>query len=239
MEKALYPITYDHSMKISLAKGNHKLGKRIWNFNTLPGDEPLRNNTKGLLTNVRGTCGGCCEGCKGACYAIRDGKFHSNSCIPAWSKNTLIARHDPDKMFNQVATELNKHKAKVMRWHSSGEIINYDYLLHMVKLAVQMPMVQFYFYTKRFELIDRYLKEFKKFPKNLVANISVWHDNANGYNFGKCNQFIYDDGTDPEIAKMRHCPAVDKKGNSTGITCEECGWCFKGNFGRKTAVYDH
>jgi len=239
MECALYPMTYHREMTISLVNGNHKVGKGIWCFNLLPGDEPLRNSTKGLLTNINGTCTGCCTGCANACYAIRDAKFHNNSCIPAWSRNTLIMRNDIENMFEQLKKGLIKKKAKVLRWHSAGEIETYNYLLHMVKLAVEMPNVQFYCYTKRFDFITQYLKDFKKFPKNFVVNISVWHDNDKGYDFGKCNKFVYDDGTDPKVAKMRHCPAVDKNGNSTGITCAKCGWCFKGNYGRITAVYSH
>jgi hypothetical protein len=102
-----------------------------------------------------------------------------------------------------------------------------------------MPKVKFYCYTKRFDLVDKYLNEFKEFPENLVVNISVWHDNDKGYNFEGLNKFVYDDGTDPEVAKLRHCPAVDKNGHSTGIKCSQCGWCFKGNIGSVTAVYDH
>ena len=239
MENVLYPMSYHKGMEISLANGNNKVGKGVWCFNTLPGDKPLATSTKGQLTNIRGTCGGCCDGCERACYAVRDGRLHHNACIPAWGKNTLIARHDIDGMFAQLKNSLIKNKAKIMRWHSSGEIENYNYLLHMIKLAVELPNVQFYCYTKRFDLIDKYLNEFKKFPKNFVVNISVWHDNDKGYDFGKCNKFVYDDGTDPKIAKMRHCPAVDKNGHSTGVKCSQCGWCFKGNYGRVTAVYEH
>lgn len=239
MENVLYPMTYHKDMTISLVNGNNKVGKGIWCFNTLPGDEPLSNSTKGKLTNIRGTCSGCCDGCANKCYAIRDGKLHHNSCIPAWSKNTLLARYNIDGMFAQLKSSLMKKKAAVLRWHSAGEIESYNYLLHMVKLAVDMPQTQFYCYTKRFDYITQYLNEFKKFPKNLVVNISVWHGNDAGYNFGNLNKFVYDDGTDTKVKKMRHCPAVDKNGNSTGFTCAQCGWCFKGNYGRVTAVYSH
>ena len=239
MENVLYPMTYHEEMKISLVNGNNKVGKGVWCFNTLPGDKPLATSTKGQLTNIKGTCSGCCDGCEGACYAVRDGKLHHNACIPAWGKNTLIARHNIEDMFEQLKNGLIKNKAKVLRWHSAGEIENYTYLLHMVKLAVDMPQTQFYCYTKRFDLITQYLNEFKKLPKNLVVNISVWHDNDKGYDFGNLNKFVYDDGTDPKVKKMRHCPAVDKNGHSTGIKCSQCGWCFKGNYGRITAVYSH
>lgn len=239
MENVLYPMSYHKGMKISFVNGNNKVGKGVWCFNTLPGDKPLAVSTKGQLTNIHGTCNGCCSGCINDCYAIRDAKRHHNSVIPALGKNTLLIRHDMENAFGQIKESIIKNKTKVLRWHSSGEIENYNYLLHMVKLAVELPNVQFYCYTKRFDLIDRYLKEFKKFPKNFVVNISVWHDNDKGYDFGKCNKFVYDDHTDPKVMKMRHCPAVDKNGKSTGITCSECGWCFRGNYGRITAVYQH
>lgn len=239
MENVAYPMTYHNGMEISLVNGNNKVGKGVWCFNLLPGDKPLITSTKGVLTDINGTCGGCCTGCEGDCYAVRDGKLHHNACIPAWGKNTLIMRNDIEGMFTQLKRALIKKKAKVLRWHSAGEIESFDYLLHMVKLAVELPQVQFYCYTKRFDFVTEYLNDYKKFPQNLVVNISVWHDNDKGYDFGKCNKFVYDDGTDPKIAKMRHCPAVDKNGHSTGVKCSQCGWCFKGNYGRITAVYAH
>lgn len=239
MKKVLYPMEYRKGMKISLANGNNKVGKGVWCFNLLPGDKPLTTTTRGQLTNIHGTCGGCCEGCEGECYAVRDGKLHHNACIPAWGKNTLLVRNEMEATFGQIKEALIKKKAKVLRFHSSGEIESYDYLLHMVKLAVEMPKVQFYCYTKRFDFVSKYLKDFKKLPDNFVVNISVWNGNDKGYNFDNLNKFVYDDGNNPEIQKMRHCPAVDKNGNSTGVTCAQCGWCFKGNDGRITAVYAH
>ena len=239
MSSVAYPMTYHESMEISLVNGNRKVGKGIWCFNTLPGDKPLCNSTRGQLTEINGTCGGCCTGCANDCYAIRDAKYHHNSVIPALSKNTLIMRNDIDGLFVQIKEGLIKKKAKVLRWHSAGEIESFNYLLHMVKLAVELPNVQFYCYTKRFDYITQYLQEYKKFPKNFVVNISVWKGNDEGYDFGKLNKFVYDDGTDPKVSKMVHCPAVDKKGHSTGVKCADCGWCFKGNLRRRTAVYAH
>lgn len=235
----LYYMEYNKEMQISLANGNTKLGKGIYTYNLLPGDKPISSKTRGQLTNVPGTCAGCCDGCIGACYAMRDCRFHFNSVIPALAKNTLIMRHDIDGMFGQLKGRLVKHKAKVCRFHSAGELPHYNYLLHMVKLAVEMPDVQFYCYTKRFNLIQKYIEEYKVFPKNLVINISVWKGNDKGYDFGHLNKFVYDDHSDPEVMKLPHCPAVNAKGRSTGIKCVDCGLCFKENCGRIIAVHAH
>lgn len=239
MEKVLYNINYDESMVVSLVKGNSKLGKKVFAFNLMPGDKPISTKDKGQLTNVWGTCSGCCDGCQNYCYAVRDTRQHHNSVIPSVGKNTVIMRHDMDKGFKQIKEALIKNKAKVLRLHSSGEIMNYDYLLHMVKLAVEMPDVLFYFYTKRFSFMEQYLKECGALPENLVCNISEWKGNTEGYQLDGLNKFVYDDGTDPTLEKLVHCPAVDKNGKKTGVTCSQCQRCFSGNKGIVTAVYDH
>lgn len=239
MAKVLYNINYDESMVVSLVKGNSKLGKKVFAFNLMPGNRPISTKDKGELTNVWGTCGGVCNGCEGFCYAVRDTRQHHNSVIPSVGKNTVIMRHDMDKGFKQIKEALIKNKAKVLRLHSSGEIMNYDYLLHMVKLAVEMPDVLFYFYTKRFSFMEQYIKECGALPENLVCNISEWKGNTEGYQLDGLNKFVYDDGTDPTLEKLVHCPAVDKNGKKTGVTCSQCQRCFSGNKGIVTAVYDH
>ena len=235
----LYEMNYNSAMKISLVKGNSKLGKGVYAFNLLPGDEPLSTKDKGQLTNVSGTCHGCCDTCKNFCYAISDARRYHNTCIPSLAKNTLMVRNNVHGVFEQLREELIKKKAKVLRYHSSGEIVSYDYLLRMVKLARELPDVKFYFYTKRFGFVDKYLKRFGKFPNNLVCNISEWKGNTDGYNLDGLNRFVYDDGSDPALKYVVHCPAVDKYGHKTGITCDTCGRCFRGNDGHITAVYDH
>lgn len=235
----LYQMDYSPEMVISVSKGNSKLGKGVMIFNLLPGDEPISTKDKGQLTNVRGTCAGCCDGCLDKCYAMRDARLHHNSVIPAIAKNTLIMRHNMEDTFKQLRENLVKNKAKVLRYHSSGEIESYEYLLHMVKLAIEMPEVRFYFYTKRFDLMDKYLKECGELPENLVCNISEWKGNTKGYALEGLNTFIYDDGTDESLKNVPHCPAVDKKGRKTGVTCENCGLCYRGNDGHVVAVYSH
>lgn len=239
MAEILYNISYEEGMRISLIKGNSKLGKGVYTFNTLPGDKPLSTKDRGQLTNVCGTCGGCCDGCEKFCYAVRDAKLHHNAVIPSAGKNTVIMQHDLDMMFDQLKEELINKKAQVLRYHSSGEIPSYNYLLHMVKLAVEMPDVLFYFYTKRFAWIEQYIKEYGKFPDNLICNISEWNGNTVGYRLDGLNKFVYDDGTDPALEKFVHCPAVNKKGKKTGVTCSQCKRCFSGNKGIVTAVYEH
>lgn len=199
----LYEINYDPTMKISLIKGNSKLGQGMYTFNTLPGDKPLSTKDKGQLTNVRGTCGGCCEECEKFCYAIRDARRFHNTCIPSIGKNTVIMRNNIDDGFKQLSQEIIAKKVKVLRWHSSGEILSYDYLLKMVELAREFPDVKCYVYTKRFAWVEQYLKEYGMFPDNFICNISEWKNNTKGYNLAGLNKFVYDDGTDESMKQLQ------------------------------------
>lgn len=235
----LYQINYEPNMKISLVKGNSKLGKGVYVFNLLPGSAPISTKEKGQLTNVHGTCEGCCSDCEDACYAIKDTRRYHNTCIPSLAKNTLIMRNDIDGGFAQLKAKLIKSKASVLRWHSSGEIESYDYLVHMVRLAEELPSVQFYFYTKRFGFVERYIREHGNFPSNLICNISEWNGNTRDFNLAGLNVFTYDDGTDENLKNVIHCPAVDRNGHKTGINCDQCRRCFSRNDGRITAVYAH
>lgn len=239
---AVYTLEYSKDMKVSLSNGNNKIGKGVWSFSTLPGSECLSITTKGKLTDIKGTCTGVCEECEnGSCYAIKSARLHHNACIPAWGKNTLMIRNDIDGLFSQIKTHCIKKKVKYLRYNVAGEIENKNQLLYLVELAKECPDTIIYFYTKRFNLIDEYYnKDGKKFPDNLICNISRWHSNTKDYNFDELglNVFAYDDGTDEELKDWVHCPAVSSKGHSTGIKCSQCQRCMKGN-GTKTAVYAH
>ena len=129
-----------------------------------------------------------------------------------------------------------------IRFHSSGEIPNYNYLERLIKFAAGHPAIRIYTYTKRYSFLEKYVASHgdsieKAIPGNLVINVSIWHNNYNNpYNFPT---FEYDDGSDPELASVAHCPAVDKDGNKTGITCANCKHCIYAMPGQRKAVYAH
>ena len=239
-----YDIQITEETQPSISKGNHKIGKDIYSFSLLPGDEPLSINDGELLTNVSGTCTGICGDCKKYCYAVRDAKLHHNATIPAWTKNTLLMRWNLSKLMDKIDNFIKTHSVGTWRWQVAGEIESYEYLEAMNDIAKKNPTVKFGVYTKRFDFVERFLAENKKFAKNLCVNISEWNHNTDGYNLDGLNRFVWDDGNDPEIAKLPHCPAVSKpkpghsKGERTSVTCDHCGRCYN-TTGRKTAVYNH
>lgn len=231
-----YECYLTNETHVNIQNGNLKLGKGIYSINLLAGDEPLTKKDGTQLTNVSGTCGGCCTNCKSDCYAIKT-QVYRNRNIPSWANNTLLAKYDMDRFFNEIQSFIDNNMVSAIRYHSFGEIPSYEYLLKMVELATNNADVKFYTYTKRYEWLERYVREHYLLPSNLVINVSIWHNNYNNpYGFA---EFIYDDGTDEEIAKLPHCPAVDKNGNETGFTCAKCKRCLRAKNGDRIAVYSH
>lgn len=152
IENVKYPIYDNGQLHISISQKNGKLGN-IPQFNTLPGDEPLSLSNGKVLTSIKGTCGGHCEGCKSACYAIRSAIYHHNSVVPAWGRNTVILRNEPEKVKREIKEFCNKNIVKYFRFHTAGELESIDQLKLYCEICNENNDVIFYIYTKRFDLI--------------------------------------------------------------------------------------
>ncbi len=242
---------YDNGeLHVCISSKNIKLGN-IPQFNTLPGDEPLTFANGQQIVNIKGTCGSCCKDCKSACYAIRSTVYHNNSVVPAWGRNTVILRNDPQKVRTEIKEFCTKNIVKYFRFHTSGELENEEQLKLYCDICKDNPDVVFYIYTKRFDLIANYFID-SSVPENFVINLSEWHGNIEKFIntevqpscqdkvrdlFNSLNIFFYDDNTDERFVGAAHCPAIDRDGHETGVTCAQCRRCMKK--GSKTAVYAH
>jgi ferredoxin len=254
-KKGLFEITTPVAeMHINIQKGgNSKTGKE-WLLNTLPGDHLIR--VKGRdLTNVHGSCQGCCDGCEKYCYAIHGAQQHHNAVLPSTITNLILYRKDPKRFETELDQELSNWKVngadKVFRWHASGEIEDYDYLEMMMRVATKHPEVHFYSYTKRFKMIEKYLDKYGDFPSNFIWNLSVWKDNLteSGFNqkyLDKVQRFEWKDEISvDEYNKAIHCRSVIHDGKKKGhlnhdMNCKLCGLCWRGKCkGRTILVYNH
>lgn len=236
LNKIIYERYLNENTHLTITDGNKKLGKGIYCVNLLAGDKPLKKKDGTQLTNIPGTCTGCCDNCKSNCYAIRTQVFR-NKNIPSWADNTILATQETETFFKELQQFIDRSMVAAIRFHAFGEIPSYEYLLGMVNIAKANPSVCFYTYTKRFNWIEKYLEENKDFPSNLIINMSIWHKNYdNPYNLP---EFIYDDGTEDYLKYIPHCPAVDSNGHETGMTCARCKRCFSAKNGSKIAVYKH
>lgn len=234
----IYDLHITSDTHIHVTEGNEKLGKGVYNYSLLPGDEPLKLKNGIQVTNICGTCNGCCEFCKNKCYAVKAALVHHNVVIKAWGENTMLAREDMETFFNELQIFINRNEVSVMRVHVGGEFFSYDYMYRTMLFIDKNRDIDFYFYTKRYEWLEAVEDAFNgKLPENVHPWVSECHfnyDNPRGF-----AEFHWDDGTDPRLEKMFHCPAVNKQGHETGVTCSMCKRCRNGKKGDKIAVYEH
>ena len=246
---------------LHIAKGNSKIGKTIYAFSTLPGNEEHMLRAKGeLLTSIPGTCTKHCEACFNNCYAVNSVRLHHNACIKAWGENTLLLRSgNLEQALDEYISAQNKKKTKItlFRINVSGEIRDEKDLEIWDNVARKHPEVQFGIYTKNFEALDKFMETHGDSAPNFVINISQWHgvaDEIIAKYKGKLNVFEYDDSNlknntfseeDKERLKsVPKCPAVTKQGHhatskdGTAITCDMCKRCYT-KTGKATAVYAH
>jgi hypothetical protein len=168
---------------------------------------------------------------------MSDAKRYHNTVIKSQGENTLLARFDRPRLFADIQRFIDYNMIAAMRIHSSGEFLSYAYFLDWIELIKRNPDIKFYCYTKRFNFIERYLESGGVFPDNFAVNVSIWHKNYS--NPRGLAEFIYDDGSEPELENVLHCPAVDANGRKTGMTCAACRLCINAKPGQRIAVYAH
>ena len=154
--------------KISISLTNAKLGSKIPSIN-LPAGKTCRGDAP----------------CQKGCYA-KKGNWLFPNVVKSLENNLNIFVEDKEEYFNQIVKWVNNDDViyKFFRWHSSGDIVNYDYLLGMVKVAKKCKNTKFLCFTKKFWLVNHYLKS-NKLPKNLRIVFSAWDktfDVLNPYN---------------------------------------------------------
>lgn len=186
-----------------------------------------------MLPPIDGTCNTNCPGCYAKAmtrYPVVFLKFYLN---------TIEMRNDPERFISLIEKEIFSGNPltspRVIRLHDSGDIDNIDYCKAVMGLIERHPETRIGTYTKRNDIIDEYGIE--NLPGNLSLNCSPWKNIC--MPIGNLPQFIYDDGTQPELDKLPHCPAITKDGKKTGITCKQCLHCYTAKPGDKWAVYAH
>lgn len=138
-----------------LSKGNSKIGN-ILNANVPAG-----------VT--------CAEGapCKGqGCYALK-GTYLFKNVQARYQENLKSYLNDPVQTMGDILDQIPEGKELYFRWHSSGDIVDRQYLVMMIFIARSRPMVKFLAFTKKYDLVNEALKAYDK-PDNLTIVFSHW-----------------------------------------------------------------
>ena len=113
--------------------------------------------------------------CKKGCYACKGNWLYKN-VKESLQNNFDLFVNDSKKYFDDIIEFLNNGDVcyKFFRWHSSGDIVNYNYLLGMIRTAQECPQTKFLAFTKKFNLVNMYLNLGHKIPNNLHIVFSAW-----------------------------------------------------------------
>ena len=145
----------DVSKMVSISEGNTKMGK-VASISLLP-----------ILT-----CPGRCNGtCGDKCYAKKLAILRP-SVAKAYAKNTAIAKLAPHAYFK--AAKLAMMRSRYFRFHVSGDIPNAEYLHNIVKACKLCPACEVLMFTKRYELVNAYIRNHGSIPGNLHCLYSGW-----------------------------------------------------------------
>lgn len=111
--------------------------------------------------------------CKTKCYANK-GRFRMKQVKQVVEKNLELWEKAPE--IYEFDISMAAFRAKFFRWHSSGDIPSYEYLLMMVRVALRNPSTLFLAFTKQVEFVNTYLHINRELPSNLKIVFSQWGD---------------------------------------------------------------
>lgn len=109
--------------------------------------------------------------CRPRCYAARLERFRPN-VHDNYEDNYRILLEEPDTYWREV--EAAVMLSRFFRFHVSGDIPNYEYLVRLSDVMRRNPHCVGLIFTKRFSLVNEYLDKGNKLPENLKVIFSGW-----------------------------------------------------------------
>lgn len=169
--------------------------------------------------------------CFRECYAKR-GNFMYKNIQKCYKQNLDHYMSDGKGYFDDIIEQINQPLIiyKYVRWHSSGDIVDFDYLLGMIRVAKSCKKVNFLCFTKKYELVNKYLEQGGEIPKNLHIVFSGWDEKwhfDNPFNLPVAYVRFKNDTRD--FSKAKQC---------TG-KCYECVACWKLKNGQQVVFNKH
>ena len=147
------------------------------------------------------------------CYATRN--FYSYNNVRLAQARRLVGISHPDWVDAMIFL-INDSKDRYFRWHDSGDIVNYPYLLKINKVSKGTPLVTHYLPTREVEFYTRFIKEEFVSP-NLVIRISMPKINQ-----PPAGRYPLTSTTHTKDSKMDYeCPAYKQDNN-----CGNCRACW-------------
>ena len=142
-------------MYVTISKGNSKMGAIA--SVSLPPDLTCREDCT----------------CKKKCYARKIERIRRN-VRDSYTKNYTILAEHPEQFWREVEAAIMA--SRFFRFHVAGDIPDTDYFLHMVDIAVRNKHCEILCFTKKYDIINRFIKKYKRhcIPQNLHVIYSAW-----------------------------------------------------------------
>lgn len=171
--------------------------------------------------------------CANECYATK-GRFRFQNVRDSLTNNYKMYSQDPETYFSEIKRTINDGVItyRYFRWHASGDFVNEEYFKGVAKVAKELPLTSFLAFTKKFELVNEYIKTEGTIPENLHIVFSAWGDN-----FKIDNPYAY------PVAYVRFKDKENKTIPKTAVECSgncmECLQCWNIKSGESVVFNKH
>ena len=160
--------------------------------------------------------------CKATCYACKGCQTFAN-VQAAYYRNLRLYNEDSDNFFEQVYFKIKFSGLPKVRWFDSGDIVDAEFFDRMIELCKRTPDTKHMAFTKKYEIVNKWIDENGDLPENLNIMFSAWDkmwEVPNPHGVGMAYVNFKEDRLNPEFPKNAFvCP-----GRAT--TCSACGACW-------------
>lgn len=115
------------------------------------------------------TCRQCA--CHSKCYAQRLERMRP-AVRNAYRNNLQVLEADPSTYWREV--EASIMMSRFFRFHVSGDVPSFDYLVNMVAVAKRQTHCEILCFTKKYDLVNTYIAQNGDLPCNLHVIFSGW-----------------------------------------------------------------
>ena len=189
--------------------------------------------------------------CKHSCACYRDKACYAeNGCYlftdnqVMYSENLRFFLLASDDEFVQAVNEyIRENRLQLFRYFTCGDIPNTRFLRLMVRIAAENPTVKFWSYTKKYQIVNRFMDNGGALPENLVIIFSHWmNDNGTYYPMENphmlpTSEYIPLGREDLKKSVTHICPCSDPSVVATCATCDHP--CYTLKHGESMALLEH
>lgn len=214
------------------------------NYLNISGGNSKTGDAVNLNFPIEYTCNHDCE-CylEGKCYAEQGCYTFANN-QRLYSENLNFFYNSTNEEFIQaVQVAINFFEFSLFRYFTCGDIVNTRFFDCMVEIARRNPEIKFWAYTKKYNIVNRWIDENGDLPGNLTIIFSHWlnedgtyYPMENPHNLPTSEFIPY--GMEDVIDESYHvCPCSDPTVKATCATCERP--CYNLEKGEHMALKEH